>query len=78
MVYTPVAGYTGADSCVLTLTDGDGDADTATINITVNAAGGSGSGGGAYLPGGGGALDLWSLSFLTGLVWLRRKKPLSH
>ena len=78
VVYTPVAGYTGADSCVLTLTDGDGDADTATINITVNAAGGSGSGGGAYLPGGGGALDLWSLSFLTGLVWLRRKKPLSH
>jgi hypothetical protein len=72
VVYTPVAGYTGADSCVLTLTDGNDSTDTATITITVNAAGGSG----AYLPGGGGSLDLWSLSLLGGLVWLRRKKLL--
>ena len=72
VVYTPNAGYTGADSCILTLTDGDGDAATATISVTVTATGSSGSG--SYLPGGGGALDLWSLSLLGGLVWLRRKQ----
>ena len=36
VTYTPNAYYTGADSCVLTLTDGDGDTDTGTISITVN------------------------------------------
>ncbi|MEZ5563822.1 MAG: Ig-like domain-containing protein [Gammaproteobacteria bacterium] len=73
VIYTPNAGYSGGDSCILTLTDGDGDAATATISITVSAAPGS-SGGGSYLPGGGGALDLWGLSFLGGLAWLRRKR----
>jgi hypothetical protein len=39
VVYTPDAGYTGADSCVLTLTDTDSDTDTATLSITVNPRG---------------------------------------
>ncbi len=39
VVYTPDASYTGADSCVLTLTDLDGDTDTATISVTVNPFG---------------------------------------
>lgn len=72
VIYTPTAAYTGADSCVLTLTDGDGDTDTATISVTVNAAGGGG-GSGAYLPGGS-AVDPWSLSLLAGLLLLRRKR----
>ncbi|MCB1597338.1 MAG: GlyGly-CTERM sorting domain-containing protein, partial [Gammaproteobacteria bacterium] len=72
VTYTPDAGYTGADSCVLTLTDGDGDTDTATISVTVSAVGG-GTGSGVSLPGGG-AVDPWSLSLLAGLLLLRRKR----
>jgi hypothetical protein len=35
LTYTPVAGYFGPDSCVVTITDGDGDTDTGTISINV-------------------------------------------
>ena len=35
MIYTPDAGYTGKDSCTLSLTDGDGDVDTAIVGVTV-------------------------------------------
>ena len=46
LTYTPNAGYTGADSCVVTITDenGAGQSATGTFTITVNAAGGGGGG----------------------------------
>ena len=68
VIYTPNAGYTGADSCVLTLTDGDGDTDTATINVTVNAVAS------ITLPGGSSSMDLWSLSLLGSLPLLLRRR----
>ena len=68
VTYTPDAGYTGADSCVLTLTDGDGDADTATITVTVNSADE------IKLPGGSSSMDLWSLSLLGSLPLLMRRR----
>ncbi len=72
LTYTPNAGYTGADSCILSLTDGDGDdpadTDTATIDITVNAADD------ITLPGGSSSMDLWSLSLLGSLPLLMRRR----
>jgi hypothetical protein len=65
VTYTPEAGYTGPDSCVLTLTDGDGDADTATISVTVNGKSGGG---------GSSAMDLLSLSLLGSLPLLMRRR----
>ena len=67
VVYTPDSGYTGSDSCTLTLTDqaGAGQTASATIIVTVNQAPAG--------RGGGGALDLWSLSLLGALLLLRRK-----
>ncbi|MCB1597667.1 MAG: hypothetical protein KDI87_08140, partial [Gammaproteobacteria bacterium] len=59
---------TGADSCVLTLTDGDGDTDTATISVTVNSADE------IKLPGGSSSMDLWSLSLLGSLPLLLRRR----
>ena len=67
--YTPDAAYFGSDSCVLTITDGDGDTDTATITITVNEVSGA-----LTLPGGGSAIDLWSLTLLGALPLLRRRR----
>jgi len=75
VTYTPNAGYTGGDSCVITIIDenGTGDTATGTITITVNAAPGSGGGGGGgLLPGGSGAFDPWSLALLAGLPLLGR------
>jgi hypothetical protein len=73
LTYTPAAGYFGTDSCVLTITDGDAittdDTDAGTFSITVNEVSDE-----LQLPGGGGALDLWSLSFLVGLPLLRRRR----
>jgi hypothetical protein len=68
VIYTPTAGYTGADTCVLTLTDGDADTDTATINITVSAVDS------IKLPGGSSSMDLWSLSLLGSLPLLMRRR----
>jgi hypothetical protein len=68
VTYTPDAGYTGEDSCVVTLTDGDGDADTATINVTVEAEDE------ITLPGGSSSMDLWSLSLLGSLPLLMRRR----
>ncbi len=68
VIYTPAAGYAGADSCVLTLTDGDGDPDTATISVTVNADET------IKLPGGSSSMDLWSLSLLGSLPLLMRRR----
>ena len=72
--YTPNAGSTGSDSCVVTITDEDGagQSDTGTISITITGGGGGG-GGGAQLPSSG-AVDLWSLSLLAGLPLFRRRR----
>jgi len=35
LVYVPDAGFTGADSCDVTVSDGDGDSATSTVDITV-------------------------------------------
>lgn len=37
LVYTPNAGYSGADSFTYTISDGNGGTSTATVNLTVNA-----------------------------------------
>jgi hypothetical protein len=68
VTYTPDAGYTGPDSCVVTLTDGDGDADPATITVTVAAEDE------ITLPGGSSSMDLLSLSLLGGLPLLMRRR----
>ena len=74
VTYTPNAGSTGSDSCVVTITDEDGagQSDTGTISITITGGGGGG-GGGAQLPSSG-AVDLWSLSLLAGLPLIRRRR----
>jgi hypothetical protein len=68
VTYTPDAGYTGTDSCELTLTDGNGDTDTATINVTVEAEDE------ITLPGGSSSMDLLSLSLLGSLPLLMRRR----
>ncbi|MCP5140130.1 MAG: hypothetical protein H6979_09760, partial [Chromatiales bacterium] len=35
VIFTPAAGYTGKDSCTLSLADGDGDVDTSIVRVTV-------------------------------------------
>ncbi len=70
MTYTPTGGYFGSDSCEMELVDGDGDPSPgATISITVTEADNQ-----LKLPGGGSALDLWSLSLLGALPLLRRRR----
>ena len=69
LTYTPDADFFGSDSCVVTITDGDGDPDTGTISITVNEVSNA-----LTLPGGGSAVDLWSLSLLGALPLLRRRR----
>ena len=78
VTYTPNAGYTGGDSCVITITDENGAGDSAdgTITITVTATSSGGGGSGADLPAGGGAVDPWGLAVLGGAAWLRRRRPL--
>jgi hypothetical protein len=69
LTYTPNAEFFGSDSCVVTITDGDGESDTGTISITVNEVSNE-----LKLPGGGSAVDLWSLSLLGALPLLRRRR----
>jgi hypothetical protein len=69
LTYTPAAGSFGTDSCVLTITDGDGSTDTGTFSITVTGVSDE-----LQLPGGGSAVDLWSLSLLGALPLLRRRR----
>ncbi|MCA1727126.1 MAG: tandem-95 repeat protein [Actinobacteria bacterium] len=38
LIYTPAAGYSGADSFTYTVSDGNGGTDTATVSITVTPA----------------------------------------
>jgi hypothetical protein len=71
VVYTPVTGYTGGDTCVLTLTDSDADSDTATIDITVSEEEEEVE---ITLPGGSSSMDLWSLSLLGSLPLLMRRR----
>ena len=75
--YTPNAGFSGGDSCVLTITDEDGgraESDTGTFSVTVSGGGGGGGGGPQLPAGGSSSLDLWSLSLLAGVSWLRRRR----
>jgi hypothetical protein len=65
--YTSNDDASGADSCVVTLTDADGDSDTGTFAFSV-------LGGGVTLPGGGSAVDPWSLLLLGGLPLLARRR----
>ncbi len=67
--YTPDAEFFGDDSCVVTITDGDGDSDTAEFAVTVNEVDDA-----LNLPGGGSAMDLWSLLLLGGAPLLRRRR----
>ena len=69
VTYTPGAGYFGTDSCVVTITDGNGDTDTGTISVTVNQVSDD-----LKLPGGGSAVDPWSLALLGALPLLRRRR----
>jgi hypothetical protein len=64
--------FFGADSCEITVTDesGAGDAVTATVDVTVNEVDDE-----IRLPGGGGAVDPWSLLLLGALPLLRRRRP---
>ncbi|MCC5795063.1 MAG: hypothetical protein JJT85_10085 [Chromatiales bacterium] len=74
VVYTPNAGASGSDSCVLTLTDGDGSSATATISVTIADSGVGGPSG--ILPdlrGGSAVHPAWSgLLGLLALLRLRR------
>jgi hypothetical protein len=69
LTYAPAADYSGPDSCVVTITDGDGDTDSATISITVDQVSDD-----LRLPGGGSAVDPWSLALLGALPLLRRRR----
>ena len=73
VTYTPSGSFTGADSCVVRITDegGAGQSATGTFSITVNARAGGGSG--VSLPSSG-AVDLWSLALLAGLPLIRRRR----
>ncbi|MEO7387287.1 MAG: Ig-like domain-containing protein [Gammaproteobacteria bacterium] len=73
LTYTPDSGFFGTDSCVVTITDGDGDADTGAFSVTVNEVDNA-----LNLPGGGSAVDLWSLSLLGALPLLRRRRQAQH
>jgi len=71
VTYTPNAGFGGTDSFVYMLEDEDkSDADHATVTLTVIAEEPPPD----YLPGGGSAIDPWTLSLLlVGLPALRRR-----
>ncbi|MEQ1801333.1 MAG: Ig-like domain-containing protein [Gammaproteobacteria bacterium] len=70
VTYTPDADFFGTDTCVVTITDGDASAsDTGTISILVNEVDDS-----LVLPGGGSAVDPWSLALLGALPLLRRRR----
>jgi hypothetical protein len=74
VVYTPNEGASGADSCVLTLTDGDGSSATATIAVTITTRGG-GSGNLPELSGGSAVHPAWAgLLGLLALLRLRRSR----
>jgi hypothetical protein len=69
VTYTPAPDFFGTDSCTVTIEDGDGSEGTATINVTVDEVSND-----IRLPGGGSAVDGFSLAFLAGLPLLRRRR----
>jgi iron complex outermembrane receptor protein len=68
-VYTPNAGFSGTDSCTVTVTDVDSDSAADTVAITVNPLN-------AATPdiGGASALDLWGLLLLGAPLLGRRRR----
>jgi len=79
LTYTPNDGEVGADSCVVSITDGDGDSDTATISIDVvepTAPPPSGGGGDSGLrqDDGGSSADWLLLSLLGSGALLGRRR----
>jgi hypothetical protein len=67
VTYTANADASGNDSCTVTLTDADGDSDTGLFTFNVLSTG-------VTLPGGGSAVDPWSLLLLGGLPILARRR----
>jgi hypothetical protein len=67
VTYTANDDAGGDDSCVVTLTDADGDSDTGLFTFNVISTG-------VTLPGGGSAIDPWSLLLLGGLPVLARRR----
>jgi len=68
LTYTPNAGYTGSDSCVVSLTDVNASQDQATVNINVT------SGSGLRENDGGSSADWLILSLLGGSALIRRRR----
>ena len=78
VVYTPAAGYTGADQFSFKASDALVSSNTAIVSINVAAASGGGGTGGtaaASTGGGGGALDWLSLGALGLCLAARRARP---
>jgi len=67
VTYTANDDASGNDSCTVTLTDADGDSDTGLFTFNVLSTG-------VRLPGGGSAIDPWSLLLLGGLPILARRR----
>ena len=72
LVYVPADGYSGSDSCQVTVRDGDLDPAIGTVNITVNPlVTVTGKVGGA------GAMDLWGLLLLAAAMLRRTLRNMS-
>jgi len=71
VTYTPDDGFSGSDSCTVTLTDADGDDADGVVAITVNETTNEIE---IRLPGGKSSMDLVSLLLLGGLPFLRRRR----
>jgi hypothetical protein len=67
VTYAARSDFSGADSCTVTLTDADLDSDTGLFTFNVLRSG-------VQLPGGGSAIDPWSLLLLGGLPVLARRR----
>lgn len=71
LVYIPETGFSGSDSCQLTVRDGDLDPASDTVNFTVNPlVTVNGKVGGA------GSIDLWGL-FVIAAAWWRSRRRLA-
>lgn len=76
LVYTPNAGFSGADSFTFRVSDGalDSAAVAVAISVTVPVTANSGTGGAAVGSGGGGAVELSDLALLALLLLLARHR----
>ena len=69
LVYVPETGFSGSDSCQLTVRDGDLDPASDIVDITVNPlVEVTGKVGGA------GSIDLWGLFVVAGAWWRKRRR----